>query len=219
MSNPQAFQQKAPSPSPSPAEKTDENGLITQARLKELLVYDWRSGELINRTNRSSRARAGDVAGTVNKDSGYRKISLDGKKYLAHRLVFLYVTGSWPKEQLDHIDGDRSNNRFENLHAVSHKENLRNQGIYCSNTSGHVGVHWNKKCNKWQAYIKVNGKMLHLGLFENLEDAIAARKAAEREHGFHPSHGTRPASETEYQREWYRKYRQRQKEAQAQAQA
>lgn len=200
---------------PSPAPRTDENGLITQSRLKELVVYDWRSGEFINRTTRSPNARTGEIAGSIDKVHGYRKIRLDGKDYRAHRLVFLYVTGSWPKEQIDHIDGDKLNNRFENLREVSPQENGRNQGVRVNNTSGHVGVCWHKALNKWQAQIMVNGKDLYLGLFDDLEEAIAARKKAEREHNFHPGHGSRPASNTAYMREWKRKYYQRQREAQA----
>jgi len=127
-------------------------------------------------------------AGTIN-DQGYRQISVSGKNYKAHRLIWLYVHGRWPNE-VDHIDHDQLNNRIENLREVTHRDNMLNLSIPKNNSSGVVGVSWNKSHKKWRAQIRVNGKMVYLGGFTLKEDAIKARKEAERKYGFHPNHGS-----------------------------
>jgi hypothetical protein len=119
------------------------------------------------------------VAGSVNGE-GYLLIKLQRRSYKAHRLAWLYVCGVWPEDQLDHINRNRSDNRISNLREVTNKQNLQNAGKYSHNTSGHSGVSWHKQRSKWVAQIKHNHKVIHLGYFTNIEDAIAARKAAEK---------------------------------------
>lgn len=91
--------------------------------------------------------------------------------------------------EIDHENHIRNDNRIENLRLVSSKGNKKNTTRRCDNTSGVTGVHWFKRECKWKVQIKVDGKQRHLGLFDNLDDAVAARKAAERQYGFHENHG------------------------------
>jgi hypothetical protein len=90
------------------------------------------------------------------------------------------VHGVWPEDQIDHINRDRADNRIENLREVTNKQNQQNRSTNSDNTSGHTGVSWYKPYSKWRAQIKHNHKVIHLGYFTNIEDAIAARKAAEK---------------------------------------
>jgi len=98
------------------------------------------------------------------------------------------VYGQWPTEDIDHIDGNRANNRVENLRAVSRSVNMRNAYRRKDNKSGFVGVHKNR-VGSWVAQIAVDGRVIHLGFFRAQGDAVAARKAAEIEHGFSVRHG------------------------------
>ena len=131
--------------------------------------------------------RAGDHAGCVNA-IGYLVVCIDYKLYLCHRLVWLHLHGEWPRF-IDHIDGDRINNRAYNLRDVSQKENARNATLSSRSTSGVTGIHAEKWSGKWLATIRTNDKHINLGRFVLFDDAVAARKAAEVELGFHPNHG------------------------------
>lgn len=135
---------------------------------------------------------AGKVAGSIG-NQGYRVVTVGGKFELAHRLIWLMVTGELPKHETDHINGDRLDNRLSNLRAVTTQENQRNAAMQCNNTSGHVGVDWNKASNKWRARIKIDGKQKYLGGFTDIEDAIEARAEADIKYGYHKNHG-RPAN-------------------------
>jgi hypothetical protein len=101
----------------------------------------------------------------------------------------LLTYGSWPEDQIDHINGNKKDNRLENLRAVSNRENLRNKKIYKNNTSGTIGVSFYKSKQGYQASIKINGKRKNLGVFKNKEEAIAARAAANIKYNFHENHG------------------------------
>ena len=115
-----------------------------------------------------------------------------GIRYSGHRLAWLMVYGRWPNEMIDHINGDRSDNRIENLREISAAENHYNLGVPKSNKSGCVGVYRSKEGN-WCAEITKHSKKVHLGTFASLLEAAEARKAAEREYGFHKNHGARPS--------------------------
>lgn len=167
---------------------TDHLPLPSQATLKKLFTYDEESGVFTNRVTRCNRAKAGDVAGSVNT-SGYRYIEIDGIKYRAHRLAFKYVHGVDPSDQVDHINGRRDDQRISNLRDANHVENGRNRKLHKGNKSGTTGVIWRAHIGKWLAQIAVEGKQKHLGYYACLDDAIAVRKAAELEHSFHPNHG------------------------------
>jgi hypothetical protein len=133
---------------------------------------------------------AGVEAFTSDSGNGYQQGSIDGRTYQAHRVIWARVTGAWPAADIDHINGDKLDNRIENLRVVSRAENSRNASKRVNNTSGVCGVSWHKNRGKWQALVVVQGKYHHLGLFTSFDDAVAARKAAAREHGFTDRHGT-----------------------------
>lgn len=126
--------------------------MITQEQLKLILNYDPETGEFNWLVKPRNRASIGGVAGHLRKN-GYREISIKGKKYYAHRLAWLYMTGSWPKEHIDHINGNPSDNRFCNLREATRSQNMHNQGVCSNNTSGYKGVCWHKSNQKWEACI------------------------------------------------------------------
>lgn len=151
--------------------------MITQAKLKELV--DYVDGNLIAKTN-SKRRKTGDKLGDLT-DKGYLKASVGGKPYRIHRLVFLYHYGYMPS-QVDHIDGNRTNNRIENLRQATSAQN--NQNRTPTGSSGIKGVRWHKQSKKWVASINVNGKSVHLGSFLTIEEAeLVANKARQSAHG------------------------------------
>lgn len=165
---------------------------LTQERLKSLLSYNPETGEFTWLVGGSGR-RAGEIAGTPNRNGSgkvYMSIGIDGKTYRSHRLAWLYAYGGWPKDQIDHIDQDSTNNRLSNLRSVTNAENSKNQKIPKNNSSGVTGVYFRNKRQKWEAKITVNGKLIYLGLFDLKDDAITARKNAEVEYNFHPNHGS-----------------------------
>lgn len=164
--------------------------------LRKRLDYNPETGELTWKYRPEApkcvnNAFCGKKAFTAKNADGYLTGRLDGKKYSAHRVIFAIVHGWWP-EEVDHENHVRDDNRIANLKPVSHAMNGKNLRRQKNNTSGTTGVVWRKRENKWGAQIKANYKLYSLGLFENKEDAVAARKAAELVHGFHPNHGLAP---------------------------
>ena len=153
--------------------------MLTQEKLKELLHYCPDTGVFTWLMKPCSNVRAGSVAGTVNKINGYATIKVNRKIYLAHRLAWLYIHGTFPPNDIDHINRVKSDNRLCNLRMATHAENMQNTSMYRNNTSGHVGVSWHKATQKWIACITLSKKQIHIGIFHSLEEAIAARKAAE----------------------------------------
>ena len=152
---------------------------LTAEYLRSVLDYDPVSGIFTWKVRTSTRVKVGDAAGCP-EGGGYLQIKLQSRPHKAHRLAWLYTYGVWPKDQIDHINRKRSDNRIYNLREVTNKQNQQNRSTNSDNTSGHSGVSWYKPYNKWLARIKHNQKDIHLGYFENLEEAIAARKAAEK---------------------------------------
>lgn len=183
----------------------DLKDLPTYEYVSQLLSYDPETGVLTwkerpremftsERIFLSWNAKnAHKKAGTLNK--GYVILALwcTGKPLhlSAHRVAWLLHTGSWPELHLDHINGDRQDNRIENLRQVTPAENSRNMHMHSRNTSGHSGVYTDKKCvnRPWLATIQVDGKPHYLGSYVTKEEAIAVRKEAEREYGYHENHG------------------------------
>lgn len=134
-----------------------------------------------------NQKRAGKQAHAVNRSSGYVILRIDKTDHLAHRIAWLMVHGelpTWPKCEIDHINGDRSDNRIENLRRVDRLQNCRNLGKNSRNTSGVTGVFWEGSKNLWRARICVNNVRIYLGMFKNIEDAKAARAEAEEFYGF-----------------------------------
>ena len=155
--------------------------ILTNARLRTLLSYDVDTGVFTWRATRRN-CKQGAVAGTLDA-KGYRRISVDSKVYLAHRLAWFYKTGHWPVCELDHINRQRDDNRISNLREANRTINTQNTNLRKDNPTGYRGVGWHKASNKWRARIQVNGKMLELGYFDDVEAASTAyQKAANIHH-------------------------------------
>jgi hypothetical protein len=156
---------------------------ITAERLRELLNYDPATGQFTWLVKPSPRIRVGGVAGHERPD-GYRQIGLDRRLYLTHRLVWLYMTGEWPLDQIDHINGDRADNRWLNLRPATCSQNKANSGAARNNTSGFKGVSWHSRWLKWRTNITVNGRQRSLGYFDCPAEAHEAYvRAAEKHFG------------------------------------
>ena len=163
--------------------------LPKQEELKTIFAYDKRKGVLVRKVNTSSIGRLG-TCGHLDRTDGYRKIYVAGIRYKMHRLIYKFFNGDFDESlHVDHINGDRSDNRIKNLRIVMCEENTRNRKLSTKNTSGYMGVSYVKKCGKWKASVGYNGKDIHLGFFDKIEDAIKARKEADRKYGFHKNHG------------------------------
>jgi len=160
---------------------------ITQERLKELIHYDPETGGFNWVVNRGS-AKKGHNAGCTSK-RGYCSIKIDNKIHLSHRIAFLYMEGEFPLGEVDHINHIKDDNRWSNLRDATHTNNQMNRSLNKNNSSGCVGVYWQKRIEKWRAHIKVSGVSKHLGYFSNLSDAVSAREEANIKYGFHENHG------------------------------
>lgn len=153
---------------------------LTSKRLRELLDYDSESGLITRKVSRSNRP-AGEVTGRVNSE-GYRASGVDGKSYLNHRLAWLHFYGVWPSHEIDHIDGNRLNNKISNLRDVPKRTNMENQSKAHSNnkTTGLLGVSIDKKTGKFKAQIRVGLKKIHIGYYATAQQAHVAYVATKR---------------------------------------
>ena len=163
-------------------------------RLKEILDYNPETGLFTWKEKRKWSKEVGSVAGSVytHPISGkkYIHIHTNGKQWRAHRLAYLMMMGEECKSDIDHINGDGTDNRWCNLREVDHRSNMKNlrrrkEGV----GSGVMGVRWHKKANKWVAGIYNNKKHIHLGLFVDFDEAVKARKEAEIKYGYSDNHG------------------------------
>jgi hypothetical protein len=153
--------------------------VITCSELHSLLEY--RDGVLYRKVKTSNRIKIGDIAGSLS--NGYLLTRINGKKYSNHRIIFLMFHGYLPK-CIDHIDGNRSNNKIENLREASLSQNQQNAKTPSTNTSGAKGVSWKKEKKKWMVQVSVNGKLKFFGHFEDLELAdLVAQEARNKFHG------------------------------------
>lgn len=155
--------------------------------LLDVLDYNPETGEFTWKNPSSYQMHSGDKAGTLNA-SGYVFICINGIRYKAHRLAWFYHYGEWPSDempQIDHINGNRADNRIANLRLATRLRNSRNLKIRTSNTSGYPGVSLIKSTGRWRAYIgDGKGSYIQLGCYSSYEDAVAARKQAEKELGY-----------------------------------
>ena len=156
------------------------------SKLHELFEYR-DDGVLIRKIRVSQNTRKGDIVGNLNgrNGQGYLKFQIDGIDYFVHRIIYYMHHGHIDDTmQIDHIDGNKTNNRIENLRLVTHSQNGHNQKIRKDNTSGVKGVNWNKDVMKFRARIMKNNKSIHLGVFDTLEAAEKAIiEAREKVHG------------------------------------
>ena len=156
---------------------------LTAERLRDALDYNPETGEFRWKSPRK-KVVVGSIAGCVSSD-GYRRIRIDGDRYRAHRLAWLYVNGRWPAFDIDHINGLRADNRIENLREARRGENNQNKrSPQTNNKSGFLGVTRRKDTGRWRAAIMISRKHISIGDFETPEEAYAAYLKAKAE--FHP---------------------------------
>jgi len=159
-----------------------KNKSLSQERLKELLSYNPSTGIFI-RVKDIKANKSGTIVGSLTRQ-GYLRMSIDNNPYLLHRLAFLYMDGYFPENDIDHINRDTLDNRWDNLRHVSHACNMRNSKVRNTNKSGVNGVAWHKAANKWCGSIMVNYKSIHLGISGSFCEVVKARWEAEKEHNF-----------------------------------
>ena len=158
---------------------------LTAEAVRRLLLYDPFSGLWQYRKRGPHRPR-GWFAGAREPRSGYLRIQVETRKYLAHRLAWLWMKGVWPKDEIDHRDLDKANNRWANLREATHVQNTCNGPLRSTNKSGFKGVTFKQQQKAWRATIRAEGRCIHLGYFATAEEASAAyREASERFHGEH----------------------------------
>lgn len=155
---------------------------VSQSRLRELYEYDPNTGHLLSKLHKKS-------VGWLR--NGYLTVDLydqgKTKHFRVHRLIWMYVYGDWPKGEIDHINGIRSDNRISNLRDVTRIQNSQNKKVYLTKTelpkSGYKGVNWNRFTNKWVASIGNNKKSIHLGSFDDPQKAyLSYLEAAKKFH-------------------------------------
>lgn len=156
---------------------------LTAARLRELFSYSAETGAF-TRIVRVSNVKAGVVAGSTNRKSGYVQVRVDGVMHKAHRLAFLYMNGKWPGAAVDHRDGVKSNNAWANLREAYGSANHFNVPARPDNKTGVKGVCWHKPSKKYIAQARLHGKHVYLGIYSDVEEAGKAYRAfAEKHHG------------------------------------
>jgi len=167
--------------------------MLTAKEARRLFLYNKKTGSLIWKIRPSNAIQSGTIAGSLhsNGTKNYLKVCVNGRRIKAHRVIWLFVTGAWPEHEVDHENGDGTDNRWKNLRQATHLENGKNQRQRSDNTSGHTGVTWNRKNKCWIAQITHNKKNIYLGSFKKKKKALDARKEAEVERGFHKNHGSK----------------------------
>lgn len=158
---------------------TTQEQKITGHLLEMFYSYDPDTGFFTRKLSTNPRSFVGGVASAINAD-GYVILPLMGVRLRAHRAAWAWVTGQWPMEDIDHINGDRSDNRFANLREATRSQNLQNSGMRASNKTGYKGVHYCHERRKFVAQIVIDGKRVGLGRYQTVEEAAAVRLAAEK---------------------------------------
>lgn len=165
---------------------------LTQEKLKKLLDYDKKTGIFTWKRNMRGPVKCGDEAKSKHS-CGYLTTTIEQKQYYLHRLAWLYVKGYFPEYEIDHINRLRDDNRFINLREISHQCNIRNSKTPSNNSSGIVGVWWDKTRNKWGAGINPGTGKISLGRFKEKKDAATCRWEAEKKYNFQNCNSTSSA--------------------------
>lgn len=156
--------------------------MITHERLKSQLRYDPDLG-VFTWVAKKQKVKIGAIAGKV-RPNGYVEIRVDLVSYQAHRLAWLYMTGEWPGDDIDHINRNPSDNSFKNLRPATRSQNLCNVPALSTSSTGARGVDFHKASGRYRARIRADGRRIDLGLFKTIEDASAAyQEAAAKFHG------------------------------------
>jgi HNH endonuclease/AP2 domain len=153
--------------------------MVTVERLRELMDYDPETGVFIRKLAKKGYPPSGSRAG-YRLDNGYRRIEIDGRSYSEHRLAWFYMTATWPKADIDHINMVRDDNRFCNLREATRSQNRMNTVARADNKHGFKGVWFHKRLNKWQTRIMVGGKSYHLGYHDTPRAASTVYRSVAR---------------------------------------
>jgi hypothetical protein len=147
--------------------------------LRSLVAYNPETGVFTRLVKRDFNPKSvlGKPLGTA-YSNGYLGFRVLTRRYLSHRLAWFYVHGEWPQSDMDHVNGDRTDNRLCNLRLATKSQNMANTETQVNNTSGHRGVIFDKVNKKWMAYMQQHGKFINLGRFVVKEEAIAVRAQA-----------------------------------------
>jgi hypothetical protein len=150
---------------------------VTAERLRELYDYNPDNGLFTRKVRTSNRVKVGQIAGSINAE-GYVLLTVDSRRYLAHRLAWLFMTGEMPAALIDHINEDRADNRWCNLREADNAQNLWNRGASAASKSGLKGAHFEERTGRWRASIRAKDTARFLGRFATAEEAHAAYVAA-----------------------------------------
>lgn len=161
------------------------NAHHTAEQIRERINYNPETGIITWRTIKGTKTKVGQIAGNVHA-AGYTRVRIDDVMYKAHRLAWVWMTGNWPSGIVDHINRNNADNRFCNLRVVTHKQNIENNnGQGYRSRSGVKGVYWHNQSKKWRSQICHFQKVIHIGLFNSIEEAQKARIAAELKYFTH----------------------------------
>lgn len=162
----------------------EKEKLLSIEYLRSILNYNPETGEFRwkerdNIPKHINKRKMGHIAG-IAINTGHRRIKINGKNYWAHRLAWFYMTGNWPKEQIDHKNLNSSDNKWENLREATHGQNNQNKKIPINCKTGIKGVRLVIKgnCKRYKVRISINGKDVHLGYYQTLSEAAQVRKKA-----------------------------------------
>ena len=173
-------------PHGTPPHHPGAKAILTKERVHELLLYCPETGRFTRRIGVRGYA-AGAEVGSVHIHGGCRYVALDGRKYKEHRLIWLYVYGHFPEHEIDHINGDGTDNRLDNLRLATHAENSQNRRLHRDSLVPYLGVTHDRKRGQFQARIMVAGRQIHLGRFSTAEGAHEAYRSAKASlHTFSP---------------------------------
>ena len=154
---------------------------LSVSELRRLLDYDPETGIFRWLEGPSNAIKAGTVAGAI-CTKGYRQIKIGGKSRMAHRLAWLHYYGSWPADQIDHINGVPDDNRISNLREATPSQNSQNRPVRSDSRSGFKGVRWSRERQRWITHMTIHGRRRCLGLFVELDDAVSALVEARKRH-------------------------------------